>query len=135
MSVFIHDARQQVLIQAAPVHADAHRLLVLAGEFDHLRELFVALSAVPYRFNAQLAEWAIESGASFLDLGGNTAVVRKELALHKRAKKAGVSIVPDCGLAPGLPGEACTDWLSRRNCIATSKVIAPERTRSSSAPC
>lgn len=62
----------------------------------------VALSAVPYRFNAQLAEWAIESGASFLDLGGNTAVVRKELALHKRAKKAGVSIVPDCGLAPGL---------------------------------
>lgn len=62
----------------------------------------VALSAVPYRFNAQLAEWAIESGSSFLDLGGNTAVVRKELALSKRARKAGVSIVPDCGLAPGL---------------------------------
>jgi lysine 6-dehydrogenase len=62
----------------------------------------VALSAVPYRFNAQLAAWAIDRGASFLDLGGNTAVVRQELALHARAKKAGVSVVPDCGLAPGL---------------------------------
>lgn len=62
----------------------------------------VALSAVPYRFNAQLAAWAIEAGSSFLDLGGNTAVVRAELALHGRAKKAGVSVVPDCGLAPGL---------------------------------
>ncbi len=62
----------------------------------------VVLSAVPYRFNAQLARWSIESGASFLDLGGNTAVVRAELALHAQAKKAGVSVVPDCGLAPGL---------------------------------
>lgn len=72
----------------------------------HVRDVLdgvqVALSGVPYRFNARLAEWCVESGSSFLDLGGNTAVVRQELALHKRAKKAGVSIVPDCGLAPGL---------------------------------
>lgn len=62
----------------------------------------VALSAVPYRFNAALALAAIEAGVSFLDLGGNTEVVRAELALHERAQMAGVSIVPDCGLAPGL---------------------------------
>jgi lysine 6-dehydrogenase len=67
-----------------------------------LADAEVALSAVPYRFNAQLAAWSIESGVSFLDLGGNTAVTREELALHARARKAGVSIVPDCGLAPGL---------------------------------
>jgi lysine 6-dehydrogenase len=62
----------------------------------------VALSAVPYRFNAGLAAAAVEAGASFLDLGGNTSVVRAELALHERAVAAGVSVVPDCGLAPGL---------------------------------
>ena len=62
----------------------------------------VVLSAVPYRFNAALARLAVDSRASFLDLGGNTAVVRAELALHAKAKRAGVSVVPDCGLAPGL---------------------------------
>jgi lysine 6-dehydrogenase len=69
---------------------------------DALRGCEVALSAAPYRFNAQLAEWAVESKCSFLDLGGNTDVVRAELKLHRKARKAGVSIVPDCGLAPGL---------------------------------
>jgi len=67
-----------------------------------LADAQVALSAVPYRFNAQLAAWSIERGVSFLDLGGNTAVVRAELALHARARKVGASVVPDCGLAPGL---------------------------------
>ncbi|MBI5432918.1 MAG: saccharopine dehydrogenase NADP-binding domain-containing protein [Planctomycetes bacterium] len=62
----------------------------------------VTLSAVPYRFNAELAARAVQAKSSFLDLGGNTNVVRAELALHAKAKKAGVSIVPDCGLAPGL---------------------------------
>ncbi len=69
---------------------------------DALKGVQVALSAAPYRFNAQLAEWCVESKSSFLDLGGNTEVVRAELKLHKQARKAGVSIVPDCGLAPGL---------------------------------
>jgi lysine 6-dehydrogenase len=62
----------------------------------------VVASAVPYRFNAVLTDLAIAAGASFCDLGGNTAVVRRQLARHPRAAAAGVSIVPDCGLAPGL---------------------------------
>jgi lysine 6-dehydrogenase len=69
---------------------------------DALHGTQVALSAAPYRFNAQLAEDCVDSRCSFLDLGGNTDVVRAELKLHKKAKAAGVSIVPDCGLAPGL---------------------------------
>ncbi len=67
-----------------------------------MRGANVVLSAVPYRFNAALTEIAIASGASFCDLGGNTAVVRSQLALHAQAVQAGVSVVPDCGLAPGL---------------------------------
>jgi lysine 6-dehydrogenase len=61
-----------------------------------------ALSAVPYRFNASLARAAVAAGSSFCDLGGNNDVVAAELALDAQAKAAGVTIVPDCGLAPGL---------------------------------
>jgi len=62
----------------------------------------VVLSAVPYRFNVALADAAIAARASFCDLGGNTGVVREQLSRHERARAAGISIVPDCGLAPGL---------------------------------
>jgi hypothetical protein len=39
---------QQRLVQAAPVDADAHRLVVADRGFDHLRELAVALGALPH---------------------------------------------------------------------------------------
>ena len=68
----------------------------------HLSGVDVVLSAVPYRLNAALTKAAIAARASFCDLGGNTQVVRQQLALHEQAVGAGVSIVPDCGLAPGL---------------------------------
>ncbi len=62
----------------------------------------VAISCVPYRFNVDLTDAAIDARVHFCDLGGNTDVVRRQLAQHERARSAGVSIVPDCGLAPGL---------------------------------
>ncbi|MBU0495815.1 MAG: saccharopine dehydrogenase NADP-binding domain-containing protein [Chloroflexi bacterium] len=60
------------------------------------------LSAVPYRFNVGIARAAVAAGAHMADLGGNTDVVRVQLALHEQALAAGVSIIPDCGLMPGL---------------------------------
>ena len=69
---------------------------------EALRGSKVAISAAPYRFNALLAEASIDSGVSFCDLGGNTDIVRRELTLDARARAKGVSLVPDCGLAPGL---------------------------------
>lgn len=62
----------------------------------------VAISAVPYFFNLSLAQAALESGTSFCDLGGNNRIVAGELALDALAREAGVTIIPDCGLAPGL---------------------------------
>ncbi len=67
-----------------------------------LRGSQAAISAAPYRYNVGLCDAAIAAGASFCDLGGNTAVVRAELARHAQALARGVSVVPDCGLAPGL---------------------------------
>src|SRR5512146_1067665 len=60
------------------------------------------LSAVPYFYNLGLAEAAIDAKCHFADLGGNNTVVRKELALDKKAAKKGVAIAPDCGLSPGM---------------------------------
>lgn len=60
------------------------------------------LSAVPYFYNLGLAEAAIEAKCHFADLGGNNTVVRKELALDKKAAKKGIGIAPDCGLSPGM---------------------------------
>jgi lysine 6-dehydrogenase len=60
------------------------------------------LSAVPYYFNLAITRAAVQAGASMCDLGGNTDLVREQLALDPQAKAAGISIVPDCGQVPGM---------------------------------
>ena len=61
-----------------------------------------AISCVNYWYNAELSRAAIETGTNFCDLGGNNYVVDKQLALDAEAKNAGINIIPDCGLAPGM---------------------------------
>ena len=60
------------------------------------------VSCVPYFLNLPLAKAAIAARANFVDLGGSTEVVRKELLLDASAKKAGVCVLPDNGLGPGM---------------------------------
>lgn len=60
------------------------------------------LSAVPYCLNVQVVRAAIAAGASMCDLGGDTPTVLEERKLDGEAQKAGVRILPDCGLAPGI---------------------------------
>jgi lysine 6-dehydrogenase len=60
------------------------------------------MCALPYYFNLDMTRLAIDAGAHFCDLGGNTEIVghQKQLAGDARAK--GVTVVADCGLAPGM---------------------------------
>jgi lysine 6-dehydrogenase len=67
-----------------------------------MRESDAVMSAIPYYFNLQLAECAVEAGVHFCDLGGNTEIVFQQKALAERAKAKGITIVPDCGVAPGM---------------------------------
>jgi lysine 6-dehydrogenase len=60
------------------------------------------LSAVPYVWNLSLTKASIAAGAHFCDLGGNTGIVLEQRKLDAQAKARKVSVVPDCGLAPGL---------------------------------
>lgn len=73
-----------------------------AGLGAVLRGADVALSAVPYYFNVAISRACIEAGVSLNDMGGNTAIVWEQLELDAAARAAGVSIVPDCGMGPGL---------------------------------
>ena len=61
-----------------------------------------AISCVNYWYNLELSRAAIETRTNFCDLGGNNYVVDEQLALDEEAKAAGVNIIPDCGLAPGM---------------------------------
>jgi lysine 6-dehydrogenase len=61
-----------------------------------------AISCVTYFHNLRLARAAIEARTNFCDLGGNNTVVAAELALDEEARAAGVNVIPDCGLAPGM---------------------------------
>lgn len=60
------------------------------------------MSAFPYYFNLDMARLAVEAGSHFCDLGGNTEIVLNQKKLHDQAVAKGVSVVPDCGLAPGM---------------------------------
>ena len=66
-----------------------------------LKGVDVFLSAVPYTFNLSLSRLAVKAKASMVDLGGHTGIVRKQLKLDSPASKAGIAIVPDCGMGPG----------------------------------
>ncbi len=67
-----------------------------------LKGLDVCASAAPYRLNLTLAREAVASGVSFCDLGGNADIVEQELDLDLQALENGISIVPDCGVGPGM---------------------------------
>lgn len=79
------------------------------------------LSAVPYHFNLEITGAAIAARAGMCDLGGNTAVVLDQLKRDPEARKAGVTVVPDCGLAPGMANTLAV--------YAMSKMESPREVR------
>ncbi len=60
------------------------------------------MCALPYYFNERVAKAAVSLGLHHADLGGNTEIVQKQKKLHAKAVQQGVSVIPDCGLAPGM---------------------------------
>ncbi|MEN9790966.1 MAG: hypothetical protein RLZZ63_624 [Gemmatimonadota bacterium] len=60
------------------------------------------MSALPYYLNFPMTEAAIAAGAHFCDLGGNTEIVQQQQRLKSSAEAKGVTVIPDCGLAPGM---------------------------------
>lgn len=67
-----------------------------------LKDVDVFISAVPYHLNPKITSAALEAKASMVDLGGHTDIVRKQLEFHEDAENVGITIVPDCGMGPGM---------------------------------
>jgi lysine 6-dehydrogenase len=67
-----------------------------------MRECDAVMSAIPYYFNYDLARLAVDAGVHFCDLGGNTEIVFKQKELDPEARRKNITVVPDCGLAPGM---------------------------------
>lgn len=115
----IHNSTDVRAVTIADFHADAalnaaekigtDRITakqIDAGNYSDVVELFrghdSVISCVNYWYNESLSKAAIETKSNFCDLGGNNYVVDSQLALDAEAKAAGINIIPDCGLAPGM---------------------------------
>ena len=72
-----------------------------------------AMCALPYYFNLPAARAAVAAGVHFSDLGGNTEIVLKQKKLDAAARRKGVSVVPDCGLAPGMVNILAAEGIRR----------------------
>jgi len=67
-----------------------------------MRDCDAVMSAIPYYFNYDMARLAVQAGVHFCDLGGNTEIVSRQRALDADARAKHITVVPDCGLAPGM---------------------------------
>ena len=104
------DGNQESLDKLAKRLGDP-RLTTISGDVRDasllgplMAEADVVISAVNYWYNAPLASLAVDHRDHFLDLGGNNDIVAQEFKLNGWANEQGVSVIPDCGLAPGLAG-------------------------------
>ncbi len=82
----------------------------------------LAFGAIDYSFNLFLTKVCIHAGIHFLDLGGNPTVVSQQYELDELAKKTGVTIIPDCGLAPGMVNIVAAGIMNEFEKIETCKI-------------
>jgi lysine 6-dehydrogenase len=88
-----------------------------------MRQCDTAMSAIPYYFNFDLAELAVQAGVHFSDLGGNTEIVFRQKTLDAEAKKKNITVIPDCGLAPGMVNILAEYGMSQLDAVASVKIF------------
>jgi lysine 6-dehydrogenase len=67
-----------------------------------LAGLDVFVCGTPFELIPLATEAALEAGVSMVDYGGHTPTVFAQLERDAEAKQAGIAIVPDCGMGPGM---------------------------------
>lgn len=78
-----------------------------ANDDDELTKIIskadVVINALFYTFNEKVAKTALQCGVHSVDLGGHIGgATDKVLELHEKAQEAGVTLIPDLGVAPGM---------------------------------
>ncbi len=78
-----------------------------------IRDHAAVLNAAPYYVNLEVSKAAVEVGAHCADLGGNTEIVFQQRELDAEARRQSVSVIPDCGLAPGMVNVLAAEGIRR----------------------
>ena len=81
------------------------------------------MCALPYYFNDPMTRAALDAGAHFADLGGNTEIVVHQKALDAEARERGLSVVPDCGLAPGMVNILAAEAIRRLHITRSIRIF------------
>jgi lysine 6-dehydrogenase len=102
------------------VNLDARDSDAVRGVMKGARAVMCAL---PYYFNLEMTKLAIEAGAHFSDLGGNTDIVSQQKALDDVARAKGVTVVPDCGLAPGMVNVLAQMGIEKCDTVASVRIF------------
>lgn len=84
---------------ARPRALDVSRENEVAAVLD---DATACVSSVHYTYNFEITRIAIEKKVHVTDFGGNTDVVWEQRGLDSEAREAGITVVPDCGMGPGL---------------------------------
>src|SRR6476469_3575260 len=88
-----------------------------------MRQSDAVMSAIPYYFNFELAKQAVAAGVHFCDLGGNTEIVFEQKTLDAEARAKGITIIPDCGLAPGMVNILAEYGISQLDTVDEVKIF------------
>lgn len=89
---------------------------------EAMRDHDAVMSAVPYYFNLPLTRLAVQAGVHFSDLGGNSEIVQQQRGLDAEAKERGISVMPDCGLAPGMVNILAAEGIRRLDETRSAKL-------------
>jgi len=90
---FYHSPRvKAALVDVLDIQATSHLL----------RGSFAVINSVQYEFNLHVMRAALKAGVHYLDLGGLFHMTRKQLKLHSKFKKAGLTAILGIGAAPGI---------------------------------
>ncbi|MGD8494954.1 MAG: saccharopine dehydrogenase C-terminal domain-containing protein [Gemmatimonadales bacterium] len=115
--VTLADVRADAGAAFLPADDRLHRVALDFTDERATRELMeqhdVVMSAAPYYFNETLARLAIEAGCDYTDLGGNTEILFAQLEMSDAAQRAGCTLIPDVGLAPGLVNVLAVEGIRR----------------------
>jgi lysine 6-dehydrogenase len=112
-----------------PFRTDDRLELVRLDANDHeavarvLDGAVACMNALPYYFNFHMARLAVEAGAHYADLGGNTEIVRQQLELDDQAASQGVSVIPDSGLAPGMVNILAAAGIAAMDTVDSVKIL------------
>jgi lysine 6-dehydrogenase len=94
-----------------------------AAVLGAMRECDAVMSAIPYYFNFDMARLAVDAGVHFCDLGGNTEIVFKQKELDAEARKKNITVVPDCGLAPGMVNILAEHGIEQLDSVDSVKIF------------